>query len=442
MKRSLLLCLVPLLLTWTGAAQATEPTSCSVEGVLTDTSSVTDVLGTGESLWVATTGGIAEYDRSNKKLRRRYTTLDGLPELRVQRLSESTGGQLIADTRTAQCRLFGETFRCTERTANQPVSPSISLKFWQGRRVTAEASLKEGPFLGTATNGAFLNGAALNDSATLPGAHVTSLAYFRGELFIGTFNSGLSTMDRNGILEARPGAGQFVNALLGAKRHLYVGTSRGLFRSRNGRDFSPVALVTDAVVGLATDETSIWVSTPGAVYRIKDGPGPASDVWWIPGSSHSLQKVSAQRGVVWLGTEDRGAVRMQVGPRVMARDKPFSVFDRTGGLPSSWSLSVAALPDGGALMTTLREGVVRIAPDGSFRAVQTGISDWGLAAVVDGSGVWIGSQGGASYFDLKSETSTPIRGLPDQRVHAFVRDPNSGRLYIGTENGLAWCKVR
>ena len=92
--------------------------------------------------------------------------------------------------------------------------------------------------------------------------------------------------------------------------------------------------------------------TPGALYRIRDGKGPRSDVWWLPGGSRSLQKVSAVPGTLWLGTEDRGAIRMQVTPTTVAKDKPFEVFDRGRAMPSSWSLAVAAKSDGSAWMTT------------------------------------------------------------------------------------------
>jgi ligand-binding sensor domain-containing protein len=237
----------------------------------------------------------------------------------------------------------------------------------------------------------------------------------------------------------------FVNALLATPRHLFVGTSEGLFRSSNGFDFERVQIVEDAVVGLSTDGTSVWASTPGALYRIKDGKdgkGPASDVWWMPGGSRSLQKVDARAGAVWIGTEDRGAVLMTPGPRTMAKDKPFSVFDKSSGLSSSWSLAVAPLPAGGALMTTLREGTYLIDQGGTATALSLPVGGWGLSTLVEDDSAWIGTQDGAAHLDLKTLSATRIRDLPDERVHAFLRDPrHPERLYVGTEAGLAWCET-
>src|SRR5690606_3691178 len=201
----------------------------------------------------------------------------------------------------------------------------------------------------------------------------------------------------------------------------------------------------------AFDGTSIWATSPGAIYRIKDGKGPPSDVWWVPGGSRSLQKVSAIPGTVWFGTEDRGAIVMNVGPNTVSKDKPFTVFDRSAGLASSWSLAVAAMPNGGAFMTTLREGVSFISPEEkneqgskrSQRRISLPLSDWGLAALATENGAWIGTQGGAAFVPADATPPSLIKGLPDERVHAFLEDKRKGRparLYIGTENGLAWCE--
>jgi ligand-binding sensor domain-containing protein len=136
---------------------------------------------------------------------------------------------------------------------------------------------------------------------------------------------------------------------------------------------------------------------------------------------------------------------MRVGPETRSSDKPFTVYDKGQGLSSSWSLAVAARRDGSAWMTTLREGLTFIPRQGETVRVHTGVSDWGLSALATPEGVWIGSQDGAAFIENDGETAQNLEELPDPRVHAFLLDSrkeNAGRLWIGTENGLAWCDVR
>jgi ligand-binding sensor domain-containing protein len=263
-------------------------------------------------------------------------------------------------------------------------------------------------------------------------------------LWVGTFNGGLAKQDEHGRIRPFSSPGMLVNALVTGPSQLFLGTAEGLFKTKDGTTFEQVKLVEQAVVGLAYDGTSIWVTTPGALYRIRDGHGPRSDIWWMPGGSRSLQKVSAVPGYVWFRTEDRGAIRMKIGPTTVARDKPFTVYDRGQGLTSSWSLAVAARPDGSAWMTTLREGVTFIPRHGESVRVPTGVSDWGLSALAVEDGVFIGSQNGATFVKNNGEHSHLVRQLPDARVHAFLlddRNKKTRRLWIGTENGLAKCEL-
>jgi ligand-binding sensor domain-containing protein len=296
--------------------------------------------------------------------------------------------------------------------------------------------------VGTAGKGAFLNHVHLATAPSLSDAHVTSLALFHDTLWVGTFNGGLMTSTPSGEFVAQKAGepGQMINALVATSTSLFVGTSNGLFRSMDGLTFESVDFVEGAVVGLAYDETSLWASTTGALYRIKCEGGPPSDVWWMPGGSRSLQKISAIPGAVWLATEDRGSVLMRANARTVSADRPFSIFDRSRGLASSWSLSTAALDKGGALMSTLREGLIHIKEDGSFEQMPTTVSPWGLATMAEGDDVWFGSQGGAERLSLSTGQRSKILGLPDPRVHAFLRDNRRGKeehVWIGTEGGLA-----
>lgn len=416
---------------------------CQVSGVLTHTGNVHDVLGTKDAYWVASDGGIEEFDRESRRLLRTYTQLDGLSSLPVVRLYENPQGNIVATLDNSTCVLRESRFTCIPQTKPVKERP-LQFRYHQGARVSVEKALPEGTLIGTAGGHAFLGKDRLG-TQMLPDRHITALSIFHDKLWVGTFNGGLAR--EHGVDQFRPvpSPGMLVNALQTGPNHLFVGTSDGLFKTRDGVKFERVEMVEQAVVGLAFDGTSIWATTPGALYRIRDGHGPRSDVWWMPGGSRSLQKVSAVPGHVWFGTEDRGAVAMRVGPKTTSKDKPFTVYDRGRGLASSWSLAVAARTDGSAWMTTLREGLTFLPKKGESLRVPTGVSDWGLSALAVTDGVWIGSQGGAAFVANRDKTAHSVRGLPDPRVHAFLQDSRkerARRLWIGTENGLAWCDVK
>lgn len=416
---------------------------CHVRGVTTYTGNVRDVLATPDAYWVASDGGIEEYERASRKLLRTYTHLDGLSALSVARLRRNQHGNVVAVLGDSVCTLWGSRFTCVPRTNSETERP-LEFRYHQGARVSVEKRLPEGRLVGTAGGHAYLGEARLG-TPMLPDRHITALSVFQEKLWVGTFNGGLAREHEKDQFQPIPSPKMHINALQTGREHLFVGTSDGLFKTNDGVKFERVELVEQAVVGLAFDGTSIWATTPGALYRIRDGRGPPSDVWWMPGGARSLQKVSAVPGYVWFGTEDRGAIVMKVGARTTASDKPFTVFDRGKGLASSWSLAVAAAPDGGAWMTTLREGLTFIPPRGESYRVKTGVSDWGLSALATPGGVWVGSPNGAAFVEEGGKVARAISDLPDPRVHAFLLDrrkENAGRLWIGTENGLAWCDTR
>ena len=119
---------------------------------------------------------------------------------------------------------------------------------------------------------------------------------------------------------------------------------------------------------------------------------------------------------VWLASEDTGAI--------LLREGKFEPFDRASGLPSSWTVDVAPARGGGAWVATLRDGAVRVGPDGTVRE-RLAPGAWGLRLYGDGGRMLFGTQQGIAGWDLP---------LPDRRVHAMLRTADG--LFIGTEVGL------
>lgn len=441
------------------SAAETELPPIAVSEVVTSTRWVEDLAVGNHHIAVATRGGLVIQESTSLTEHRVFTTLDGLPELWIERL-RSSSSHLELDTPHFSCRAAwaqlvdaaetndgGRTsplFDCKQRPAHVTRSASLAparASSLGGRRVTRRLVDSGREIEGTAGAGWFIDGKSAG-GGDLPGPHVTALAEFARSLWVGTFNDGLARIERDeaGRTSVVPVATpfRFVNALWATASLLYVATSDGLFSSDDGVRFERDAFVEDAVVSLAFDGTSLWATTPGALYRIRHADrGPRSDVWWSPGGSRSLQKVTATPGHVWIATEDRGAIHMTTTARTRARDKPFEIFDRTTSAPSSWLLEATQTSDGAVLWGTLNQGVFLRELDGSLHPVPTD-NLWCWTIAPNGDGAWIGTQGGAVHWSRAG--TARITGLPDPRVHVFLSTTRAGRagIWIGTENGLAW----
>ena len=249
-------------------------------GSATHIDHATDLALTKNHIWVATSGGLVVYRRSDRTLLHVFGKADGLPSTHIERLVTTRSGLFIASGgKTCSITLTGKALsvsRCRAHTTqtSAPLAPEIH----QGSRVTARARGLEGHFFAT-TSGVYLEDRRLGSGASqgLSGPHVTAITTFKRRLYVGTFNHGVSVapVDTDGaspvfsLAQGLDAAGRQVNALLATANALYVGTSRGLFRSSDGSNFSQVTIVEDSVTGLSFDQTSVWAATSPAL----DGKG-------------------------------------------------------------------------------------------------------------------------------------------------------------------------
>jgi ligand-binding sensor domain-containing protein len=416
---------------WVGAcvvAAALAPNSAQAQRVLTNTEHVEDLAVSDGALWVATRGGLERYDTATATRTRLYTTLDGLEANHVVSV-EARGGGVTARTRGADCALAGDAFACSP--ADRPWQPRIApAERWAGRRVTAHVRRGDVRYVGTAGAGVFrvpddAPPERLTPGGQICGNHVTEVVEHGGRVFVGTFAEGLCV--REGVRFRRLETPfRMINALASTPSGLYVATTHGLFRSSDGKGFARVArrVVHAGASGLDYDGTHLWVTTPGALLRLRLRRGdPPSRAWWRPGGTTAIQGVrAAPGGVAWIATEDRGLIRVQ-GDTVR-------VFDRAAGLPSSWTLAVDVDGDGGAFVGTLRHGLVHVDARGRHRPVPVP-DPWLLHIRGNGDGVYVGTQAGA--FLLRDGEVHPVTQVPDPRVHE-VREVD-GALWIGTEGG-------
>jgi len=390
--------------------------------VLTNTMYVEDLALVHDVLWVATRGGVERYVGDDHSNRRVFTTLDGLDSNHVWQIGVKGGG-IVARTRDSACTLSNERFHCTAAAALPTPQPVVSAPF-EGRRVTARA----GRFVGTAGAGVWLDSTRprqLTPTDQICSNHFMAIAEWKGQVWLGAFDDGLCVTSDFRSFETIDAPFRMVNDLAVTPRGLYVAAAAGLFRSTDGKTFERVDFVDRrGVNGLAFDGKSLWVTTPGALWRVRVNGGPPSRTYWRPGGTRSLQGVAAGVHGVWLASEDKGAIHKQ--------RRGFEVFDRVSGAPTSWSLAVAVDDSGNAFVATLRHGLLRIDRRGRVRTIKGVPDEWLLdVRVLDGQ-VFVGTQGGAARID-DSGAIQPIADLPHPNVHAFY--VGRGGTWVATEGG-------
>lgn len=398
----------------------------------------------GAHLWLATGGGLERHDVARLgDAPRVFGTLEGLDTLDVRSV-RIEAGVVVAETATGRCsRSANARFACEARAPRPPALPSKEAL--AGHAVSARVELSDGAVVGTRGGGAYFvprgSGAPRRlgaDVDGMPASFVHKAVRFGDALVFATFRDGLARLPVDHA-SGEPVAPvtltkvstpfAMVNdvAVLGGV--LYVAANEGFFSSPDGVRFDLVpAIGARSITGVAPGPNgTLWVTSTGALYAVPaGGRGRVLAAHLAPAGSRSVQSVVSDgaRGA-WLATEDRGAVHFD-GAR-------FTAWDRLAGLPSSWVVAVASDGSGGVYASTLRNGFMHIARDGTYAPVAGAPGDWALTASRRGGVLAMGSQEGAHLVDAAGRVRA-LGALPDRRVHLFVQ---SGRtLLVGTESGL------
>lgn len=263
----------------------------------------------------------------------------------------------------------------------------------------------------------------------LPSGHVTALEIFEGTLYVGTFDAGLARRTDAGRFEEVPGAPRFVNALLGERGRLWIGTPKGLFRLEKGEvREAGIGLPSDHVNGLARGrDGTIWVATSNGLAGVGRGGVRVID------RAHGLPArivysvAVTEDGAVWAGTAGGVARFGEDGVTVFTQ--------ANGALPHDWVN--ALLADGDEVLAgTYDAGVARLTADGSGAAMDGLEGAWvnpgGLARV--GDALLVSTLGGGLW--RVGEAVEKVDGLPSEDVTATVRVGDA--LWVGTRGGLAW----
>ncbi len=383
--------------------------------VFTNTGRVAGVAREGDILWAATSGGIEEYDLRTGSRTRLFTTADGLDSNDVLRVWREDA--VRARTARSECRLEPVArFDCSAAAPLPPREWAVA-PLYQGARETARLSADGRQIVATDGAGLWLDGRRITPEGQLCGNHVEALASFRGALWVGTFDAGICVLESGRFRSVRAPF-RMVNDLMATPEGLWVAAGEGLYFSRDGRRFRREARVRERGANrIAATRRWLFVTTPPALYAIRRDGRRVVRRWARPAGSTALQAVAVSGRDVWLASEDAGVIRM--------RGEKFQQFDRASGLPSSWIVDVAPTKDGGVWVATLRDGALRLGPDGTVRGAARNPRAWGLRLYPENGSVFFATQQGIEGF------SAP---LPDPRVHVLLR--TSDGLWIGTEGGL------
>jgi hypothetical protein len=403
-----------------------------------NTTHVEALVARGTALWVATRGGLEQYDLLRRTRVAVYSTLDGLPSLFVQDVTLTPAGLPAVVTAKHDCVMHAgqRRFSCTARRPTVASPPAALRERIEGVAVTARWSSPDGAeWLGTAGRGLWLRHEGrlrrLTPTAQIAGNHVVAIAEWNEASWFATFDRGLTRL-RDGQFTSIPLGPRLLNDVLGTASGLFVATSEGLYVSRDGEAFQRDLRVTESFINdLAYDPRKrlLYATATNSLWELRlDEPRAPARATYLPGGSRSLQAVDlSPDGTVFVASEDRGVLRRNGKQR-------FVGFDRLSGYPSSWATDVLALDGKAALFGSLRDGVFPVG--GRNHLPTTTIDPWILFLGRDAlrpETLFVGTQGGALL--LEKQGPRALVGLPDPCVHAMAR--LSSGLWVGTEGGLA-----
>ncbi len=358
--------------------------------------------------YLATSGGLIALDEGGN-VKRRYTTLDGLPENDLTALSVFRE-RLFAGTAGAGLVAFdGQSF--TGYRFTKPKAAQVSVL------VSTESEL----LIGTLDGGLFeYDGQRFsrrfNSATGADFSRVTALLPFSSRLYIGTQDSGLyiwreAHIERVGTNEGLPSP--------------HVTAISGL----------PATFKNDGEVAVATDFGVIGLNDANEIKSISNRPNVTS--------------IAVSEGRLWAGLFSGGII--DLSPAV-ARPNAIATGNRTNrsdvvGLPAAAPATVCV--NDGHLWALTREGAFS-REEGSTRfafesVAGTLVGDRVLTAghittlAIDGAGrLWVG------YFDrgidlTAPDTSERLSHIEDDRVreiNCLAFDRSADRMLAGTSRGL------
>jgi len=374
----------------------------------------------GETLWVATRGGLEQRNANTGQLQRVLTNLDGLHQVQVTALvTDNQGGLWIGN----------EDHLIYLNNSNK----------WR------------------------ISGIFNSDKSSLPGQAISSLAVDKqGGLWVGTYGGGLSHLTESGQWETfntnnSPLPSDQIRAIVSDDNGLWVGMSAGggLAQLNNGQwqvfNTDNSDLPNNEVIALVKDgEQGLWIGTNGGglvhinqqrdwkVFNSQNSPLPNDIVPVL---------LNDGRQSLWAGTWGGGLVQL--------REKNWLIFNtENSGLPHNGIKALSKDMTGRLWIGTWGAGIARFNGHDKWRAFEDDTLPKGnvvSALANDGNGgVWVGThQGGFAHLNHQDEwrifnidssgfLSDHFQDLDIEtnQVKAMISDEQGG-VWVGTLGGLA-----
>jgi ligand-binding sensor domain-containing protein len=333
-----------------------------VAEVLTAASQVRDALPVGDSLWLATAGGLVRVSADLVE-EARFTTLDGLPSLDCRALA-AAGDQLYVATGAG---VVAARLDAGRPTAFRVLEGNELFPFADGGARGAPIPFGDGSLVlgagGVTLLGPDRAARAALQPLGLPSPHVTALAVGEDALYVGS-DAGLVAVRRDrdqGTLSIEPvdGLNDAQITALAVRRErdleeLWVGTTRGAARIRAGQ----LARFT-AADGLPDDRVSAFIVNEDTV-RILGGAS-CTELTATGVLRPTRGCVPPETRLLWQG---RIWVASAGGLMISPRQRPgedegrWTTLGVADGLPAAEVTALAADEDG--LWVGTRGGVARV----------------------------------------------------------------------------------
>ena len=339
-----------------------------------------------------------------------------------------------------RCLIFGLLFCCAASAQTAPAQ--YSRRVWRSEdglpqnKVQIISQTAEG-YLWIGTSGGLVRFDGVRfvvfDRSNTPALHEDSILALcpgrDGSLWIGTEGGGIARLKDGAFSEfgVKEGLSNgFVRSIAEDRQgRLWVGTDHGFFRFDHGQ-FRRLDVLPNPMIRVAYEDPrgELWLGTNHGLFVVRNDrfvrarPEDADD-----GSIFAILR--AADGAVWAIASAQGVERMVDGK-----------VEKIRGLDSIGARALCQDHVGDIWIGTLGKGLVRIAPDGAtttYRASDILPDNTVLSVFEDREqNLWVGTQDGLLRLTRSTvETITSANGLADDNVATVYEDPG-GTLWIAT----------
>jgi len=278
------------------------------------------------------------------------------------------------------------------------------------------------------------------------GPRLSSVTSFNGALWVGSFDNGLCRFDgRRWTHFSGPEhlPSDMVNHMEATRRHLYVGTLKGLtVVDRDGTltQYTKEQCIDNtkadcpwhsSVTGISIDRVrhKPWVADTGSVHRL--GSRGWKHYFKRRGlASSRITRIAVRDGLVAIGTSD-------IGIQLKRPGHDFETVDDQQGLADNWVMDLEFDRSGALWVGTCTRGVSRLF-EGEWRSWTTadGLADDYILSVTEIEGrIWVGTFRGMSILTERGIVNLSAEdGLAGNEVHDTTM--HEGKVYLATDGGL------